>query len=198
MTELSRNMLQQSSPDVEQLVRNDFAQILGSALDSVGIQGGGANEPTGILANGSVTEVSPFTASWADVQKLIGTVIDENADGTAFLTHPRVKRELRTTEKVDGSPEHGFIMDSRETLDGYTVSPTTLVPVTAGTPDTAPLIFGDFSDLLIGFWSELDVLVNPYEGAAYSKGNVKLRAMMTADVAIRHTESFAYANVELS
>ncbi len=197
MTELSRNMLQQSSPDIEQLVRADFAQILAAALDRVAIKGGGANEPDGILETTGVTEVADFAATWEKVQELIGTIEDEDAMGTAFLTHPKVRRVLRSTNKVSGEPEHGFVMDTRDSLDGWPVARTTLVPVTEGTPDTAPLIFGNFSDLLIGFWSELDVLVNPFESTAYSKGNVKVRAMMTADVAVRHPESFAYGELDV-
>lgn len=197
ITELSRNMLQQASPDVEQLVRRDFAQILAASLDAVAIKGGGANEPTGILETTGVTEVADFAATWDKIQELIGTVEDEDATGTAFLTHPQVRRILRSTNKVAGEAEHGFIMDSRDSLDGYTVARTTLTPITEGTPDTVPLIFGNFSDLLIGFWSELDVLVNPFESTAYSKGNVKIRAMMTADVALRHPESFAFGTLDL-
>lgn len=192
ITELSRNMLQQSSPDIEQLVRRDFAAILGSALDSVGIKGGGANEPDGILTTASANSVDLSTLTWAAVQALIGTVEDEESEGSAFLTRGVVVRKLRTTNKVSAEPEHGFIMDSRNTLDGYPVAKTSNVPVTAGTPDTSELIFGNFPDLLIGFWSELDILVNPYESTAYSKGNVQVRGMLTADVALRHTESFAY------
>jgi hypothetical protein len=47
---------------------------------------------------------------------------------------------------------------------------------------------------LIGFWSEFDFLVNPYETTAYSKGNVQVRAMATCDVKLRHVESFAFSN----
>jgi HK97 family phage major capsid protein len=203
LTELSRNMLQQSSPDIEQLVRNDFAQILGSALDQVAINGGGSDEPTGILANGSVSSVDMASGAqgvdWNSLQDLIGLLEDADAEGSAFLTNPKVVRVLRTTEKVSGTPEHGFIMDGRNNLDGYGVSKTTNVPVTSGSPDTSELIFGNFRDLLIGFWSELDVLTNPYESTAYSKGNVQVRAMMTADVALRHAASFAYGtNIDVS
>ncbi|MBX6376547.1 MAG: phage major capsid protein [Acetobacteraceae bacterium] len=52
------------------------------------------------------------------------------------------------------------------------------------------LIYGDWSELLIGVWSELDILVNPYESTAYSKGNVVIRAMATVDVAVRHPKAF--------
>mgnify|MGYP000294124753 CR=1 FL=1 len=193
ITELSRNMLQQASPDVEQLARQDFANILAQALDRVAIQGGGSNEPAGILANGNVPSVDMSGGvTWDLIQDVIGKVEDENSMGTAWLTRPSVVRQLRTTNKVSSEPEHGFIMEGRNDLDGYPVSKTNLVPESGSSPATSELIFGRFSDLLIGFWSEFDLLVNPYESSAYAKGNIQVRGMMTADVALRHPESFAY------
>ena len=57
LTEVSRNMVQQSSPDIEDLLRSDFAQLLAAALDGAAIQGGGSNQPTGILATSGVGDV---------------------------------------------------------------------------------------------------------------------------------------------
>ncbi|HLO74867.1 MAG TPA: hypothetical protein VK196_00245, partial [Magnetospirillum sp.] len=59
----------------------------------------------------------------------------------------------------------------------------------------SPVIFGRWSDLLIGYWSAFDLLVNPFESEAYKKGNVQVRAMLTADVAVRRAESFTAANM---
>jgi hypothetical protein len=47
--------------------------------------------------------------------------------------------------------------------------------------------------LLIGLWSALDVLVNPFESTAYAKGNVMVRAMATADIALRNPTAFVKA-----
>ena len=68
---------------------------------------------------------------------------------------------------------------------------STIVPAGASGPEY-PLVYGQWSDLIMGYWSELDVLVNPYESTAFSKGNVKIRTMATCDVVFRHVESFAY------
>ena len=46
---------------------------------------------------------------------------------------------------------------------------------------------GYFSDILIGFWSGLDIMVDPYTGSA--SGTVRVVAMQDYDVAIRHPES---------
>jgi HK97 family phage major capsid protein len=80
-----------------------------------------------------------------------------------------------------------MVQEAPRTLAGYPLAMTSLMPAQT-------IIFGNWPDLLLGFWSELDVLVNPYESAAYSKGNVQVRAMATCDVALRHAESFAYSN----
>jgi len=53
------------------------------------------------------------------------------------------------------------------------------------------VLYGDWSELLIGIWSEIDILVNPFESTAYSKANVSIRAMATVDTAVRHVASFA-------
>jgi hypothetical protein len=65
----------------------------------------------------------------------------------------------------------------------------------AGTKGTgtnlSSVIDGNWSELFMGIWSEIDLLTNPFESVAYSKGNVQIRAMMTVDIAVRHAASFA-------
>lgn len=201
MTELSRNMLLQTSPDLEALVRSDFAAILAEAIDKAAIVGGGVNEPTGILSTSGIGDVAigpnGGALTWEKVLDLVGVVEDAEVptEGCAFLTHPHVVKQCRKTLKVSGDAVAGFLMDSRDTLDGFRVARTSLVPndLTKGTAASkcAPLIFGNFSDLLIGYWSAFDLLVNPYETTAYSKGNVLVRAMLTCDMAVRRPQSFA-------
>lgn len=199
ITELSRNMLQQSSLDVENLVRNDFAQILADVVDRAAISGSGAGaEPRGILNTAGIGSVTTGgTPTWANVLEFIEDVETANSDGTAFLTHPRVVRKLRSTLKVTDDAGAGYIMEGPDSLAGYTCARTTNIPTTLGTApnnNRAAMIFGNWSDLVLGYWSELDVLVNPYEATAYSKGNVQVRAMLTMDIAVRHAVSFTAAS----
>ncbi|MFA7281790.1 MAG: phage major capsid protein [Sterolibacterium sp.] len=192
ITEYSRNTLLQSSPDIEQLLRGDFAAGLAGGLDRVAINGGGANEPSGVLQSGlNVTTSMGAAPTWAEVLTLIELVETANAEGSAFVTSAGVVRLLRSTLRA-ASTDSRMIMEAPNELAGYPLASTQNVPLTLGSPaEGDPLIFGNWSDVLIGFWSELDILVNPYESTAYSKGNVQIRAMMTADVAIRHAGSFA-------
>ena len=189
ISEFSRNMLLQSTPDIEALVRDDFAFILAEAIDRAAIQGGGANEPSGLLDRGDLdTSVTLNPPTWAGVLELIEKIETANAEGSAFLTDPSVVRKLRSTQRIT-STDSRMIMEARNVLADYPAASTNLVPFdsTAG----HALIFGNFSDLLLGYWSAFDLLVNPYESTAYSKGNVSVRGIITADVQVRHIESFA-------
>ena len=192
LTEFSRNMLLQSSPDIESLVRRDFAAILAEAIDAAAIVGGGSNEPDGLVTLAGTSAVSTGTLAgptWAQVLTIIETAETDNATANAWLTHPSVVRKLRSTLKESGDAGAGYLMDAPGALAGYSLASSTLVP-SGGSPAAGTIIFGNWSDLLIGYWSAFDLLVNPYESTAYSKGNVQVRAMLTTDVAVRHGESF--------
>jgi hypothetical protein len=54
LSEFSRNMLLQASPDVEALLRQMLARNLALAIDKAAIKGGGANEPSGVLQTAGI------------------------------------------------------------------------------------------------------------------------------------------------
>lgn len=202
LTEFSRNMLLQSSPDIETLIRGDFAATLAVALDKAALVGGGSNEPSGIIDR--LTDASALgtlsDASWEQVLAIIAGIELANAatGRLGWALNPHAVKTMRAKPKVVyGSPEvrdagAGFVMDSPNELAGYAAASTTSMPG-SGSPAAGSAIFGDFASLLIGYWSGIDILANPYETTAYSKGNVQVRGLLTADVAVRHIESFAAA-----
>jgi HK97 family phage major capsid protein len=202
MTEVSRNMILQSSPDIEQILRDDFAAQLGAALDRAAIQGGGSNEPVGVLGTSGVTDVSSGAAggalTYANIVALIAAVAGANAlsqGSLGFLTNSKVVAKAATTLKSTADTSSNYIVDpGAGTLAGYPLAVTNLVPGNltegAGT-NLSALIFGAFSEMLIGYWSAFDLLVNPYAETPYSKGNVLVRGMLTVDIKLRHPESFA-------
>lgn len=200
LAEYSRNMLQQSSPDVESLLRRDMALMLAEAVDLAAIAGTGAsNQPLGILGTAGIGSVAiganggPIT--WASVIDLIAAVENVNGVGSGFFTNTKVTKSARKTLKTTADTSSNMVMTDPNTLAGYPLQASNLVPsnLTKGTSAgvCSALIFGNWSDLILGYWSELDVLVNPYESTAYSKGNVQIRAMATMDVKVRQPASFA-------
>ena len=57
--------------------------------------------------------------------------------------------------------------------------------------DEHGLVFGNFSDLLIGTWGALELVVDPY--ALKKQGLIEVTSYQLADVAVRHAESFTKA-----
>jgi len=101
---------------------------------------------------------------------------------------PDAVLKLRSTAKV-ASTDSVMIMDGPTDLVGYPVAVSSVLDDTGG----GTVIFGYWSQLLVGYWSGVDILVNPYETTAYAKGRVLVRAMRDTDVAVRHPTSFVYA-----
>jgi hypothetical protein len=69
--------------------------------------------------------------------------------------------------------------------------PTNLDPGDAGN-DASALIFGDFSQLMVGTWGAPEILVDPYTGG--TAGTVRIIVMQEVDVAARNAVSFALTN----
>jgi len=193
-------MLLQSTPDIEQLVRADMAAVLARTLDAAAIDGTGlAEDPVGIVNQSGVGGVAIGTnggpMAFANLLAMVENVELANAgdENRAWVGNPHIKAQLMATPKITGVAGIGMVMDQPDQLAGYQFASTTLVPAN-GTKGTgtglSTLIYGEWSDLLIGLWSELDILVNPYAAGPYSKGNVQIRAMMTVDIEVRHPQSF--------
>lgn len=196
MTSYSRRTLLSASPSIEQIVRNDLASVVANAIDYQAMVGDGSgNTPTGILNATGSHSLPAMTPTWAEVLEFPARI--EGADAAlgslAWAMSPHGAKLLRSTAKVS-STDSVMIMESPNELAGYPAAKTTAL-TTDNSPQTSLALFGDWSQLLIGYWSGIDILVNPYETTAYAKGRVLVRAMRDVDVAVRHGEAFAHATL---
>jgi len=191
VTEMSRQLIQQGSPDIEQLVRGDLSYLLAQAIDSALILGGGTNEPVGVLATSGIQTSSLATLSWANVLTLLQKLDISNASAANIVASMKVKAKLQGTLKATGIA--GYLMESGRVAD-LPAYFSNQVAEKAGAPATGRLIAGDWSQVMVGIWSEIDILVNPFAETAYNKGNVLVRAMSTVDIAVRHPEAFVVAD----
>lgn len=190
LCEMSRQLVMQSSPDVEQLARADLSAMLAQAIDSALILGGGTNEPDGVLATAGIQTANLATLSWANVLGMVQKADLVNVAAVNWIGSTKAKAKLAGTLKASGIA--GYLLEGGRMAD-LPAYFTNQVPEKAGSPNTGRLILGDWSQVLLGIWSELDILVNPYAETAYSKGNVLVRAMSTVDIALRHPEAFVVA-----
>ncbi len=193
VTELSRQLIMQGSPDVEQLVRDEFAYILAQAIDSALIKGGGANEPDGVLSTVGIQTANLATLNWANVLAMKLKAEQVNADAVNWVMSPEAGAKFAGTEKSTGTGI--YLMGDDNKIGGIPAYVTNQVPdnITPN-PDTGIAILGDWSQVMLGIWSEIDILVNPYAETPYRRGGVLVRAMSTVDVAVRHPEAFVVAS----
>lgn len=189
-TDITRLMMMQSSPDIEALVRDDLSRALALAIDLGALQGSGSSgQPTGIKNVSGVNKPTSFAAAnptFAEVVALETAVAEDNAllGNLSYILPAGMYGALKTTAKASG--QGLFVVEQPgNTVNGYRAIVSN--QVTAG-----DLFFGNFADLLIGMYGGLDILVDPY--TASSSGTVRIRALQTVDVAVRHAVSFAYNN----
>jgi len=187
-TDMTRQMILQSSLDVEALVRDDLTQALAIAIDKGGLEGSGSSgQPTGILNTSGVNTVTAFAAAvptFAEMVSLETAVAADNAllGNLAYITDAATAGGLKTKAKDAGSGM--FVLEGGE-ANGY--------PVIVSQQATAGNVyFGNFNDLLIGMWGGLDITVDPYTSS--NTGTVRIVALQSVDVGVRHAVSFAYGN----
>lgn len=188
LSEWSRNMLLQASPDVEGLLRQMLARNIALTIDRAAIRGGGSNEPKGVLETIGIQTHAYATDLFTSNAEAIALADVANIATArrAFLTSNTVKKICALELDANKLPVGAAAIFHNEPVTFTNQVPTNLG---VGTDEHA-LIFGDWSELLIGIWSEIDILVNPFESTAYAKGNVSIRAMATVDVAVRHPKGF--------
>ena len=191
--------MHQSTPAIETIVRNDIIKSLSNEVDKKAIQGDGtSNTPTGILSTSGIGAVAIGTnggaGTWAKVVETWKEVATDNADigALGWIASPLQVSRFMAAAKVSSS-DSVMIMNDQVNLMGYKMHSTTNSPdnLTKGTSsgDCSALIFGNYNDLLVGEWGNLDINIDPYTNS--SKGGTRIIGLYDVDVAVRHAESFA-------
>ena len=201
---ISRLLALESVPAIEQVVQDDLLRSIADKIEYYAIQGSGSSgQPTGILNDGNVgnvdisagTDVAALT--WADITDLVKTVEDANGvinqAALGWLSNPKVKAKMANTVKVSSTDSVMLLNDPWNSIYGYRAEftsnvPSNLNPGDGGT-DASALIFGDFSQLMVGLFGSPSVMVDPYSEG--DSGNVVIRVMQEVDVALRNAASFA-------
>lgn len=202
--ELSRQLLLQTTADVEAWVRNDLAFQIAQVMDSRMISGTGSSQPYGILNTAGVGAVALGTdgaaPTWDMIVDMESTIANLNADFGAlgYLTNTKVRGKLKKTLVTSGGTANTaaeMIWDKRSIaspLNEYKVGITNLVPsnLTKGAGSSlSAMIFGNFNDLLVGQWGGLEFLINPY--SRDTEGLIRLNCWTFFDLVVRRVESFA-------
>ena len=192
-TDFSRKLMLQSSLDIENMVRRDLASVIALAIDAAALYGTGSNnQPTGIKLQSGVNtkDFAATNPTFAELVAMESEIATDNADiGTmTYLFNPAQRGALKTTEKSSTSAGQ-FVWEAGNTVNGYRTEVSN--QVTAG-----DVFFGNFADLLIGFWSGLDLTVDPYSNS--TSGTMRVVALQDVDIAVRNAVSFCYGDADIA
>jgi len=203
-TDISKQLMVQSSIDVENFIRRRLNFAIAKALDYALINGDGSTIPiTGILNTAGIGAVAIGTnggvPTWAHIVNLETEVAVDDADmGTlSYLTTPGIRGKLKQTEKASSTGQFVWENDNpglvqMGSLNGYRAFVSTQVPkdLTKGSgTNLHAIIFGNFAELMVGQWAGIDLVVDPYSGA--KNALVTLVVNSWWDAAVRHAASFS-------
>ena len=177
---ISKQLLNQNSVDVDNMIRQDIIRAISSKLEStiLGNAAGTTTQPAGIFYNVTPTKVSGM----AGIAAVEGDVEDANVYGDLmWVINPKFKADLRTMAK--GSNIAQSLYENGE-IDGTEALSTGNVGEKLG-------VYGDFSQLAIGQWGAIDLTVDPYTQA--KNGMVVLVVNAYFDAKVVRPEAFGFA-----
>jgi HK97 family phage major capsid protein/HK97 family phage prohead protease len=186
-TDITRRARQNMVPSIEAIIRQDIVMAIALALDLAAIEGTGLlGQPTGVRNVVGINKPTAFAGAnptFAETVALETMVADDNAlqGNLAYILRTNMRGAMKTTEKF--STTGMTIWEPGNTINGHTA-------VVSNQITDGNLYFGNWSDVLLGMWSTLDLQFD-YAALALS-GGMRIIAFQTADVAVRRAESFAW------
>ena len=180
----SRRLMLQASIDVEGMIRDDLARVIALEIDRAAIYGtGSSNQPLGFTNTTGIG--SQVITNFGTFEEYIGMETDvaaANADveNMRYIINASARGALKSTEKANDTAQ--FVFQDGE-INGYPV-------IISNQLLNNDALFGDFSMMVMGMWSGLDLTVDPYAGA--TAGTVRVIAMQDVDVAIKQPSSFCF------
>jgi len=185
-TEISRQLLLQSSPDAEGIVMADLAASVALAADLAVLNGSGsAGQPTGIIGTGGVGSTTATSVDYGKVLDFQSDVAAANVMPVAggYVTTSAVAKILMTKQRFSSTDTplwNGTMWDGN--MAGFRAMSSEQIPA-------GYMIFGDWTKVVVAEWGVLEVNVNPF--ANFQAGIIGVRAMYSMDVGVRYAGAFS-------
>jgi hypothetical protein len=204
-TNISSWLVKQSSPDIEKFVIGDLTDSIATAVDAAVLNGSGVSPvPLGILnlpvnaagvynyasRSPNVTFAGP--ATWASVLKFEDTIDSgaqvHNLDGSyGWCAAGDVRVKWMTVPQMAASNFPRYLWEQPDDdpffgrVAGRKAVSTSQMPV-------GKIIFGRWSDVIVGSWTAIEIVTDPYSLA--SNGQIAIRANLLTAIAFRYASAF--------
>lgn len=188
LVDISRLMIQQSTPSAEEMIRNEIMERVMRTVQVAVFAGTGSDgQPTAITGatgfnNPSVTQGTP---TYAELLGFPGAILADSAqaDNQKWLMTGEVWAKLAATAtNGNGSP---LALDPASgKLCGFGYEVTEDIPANS-------LYFGNWASVVLGIWGNgIDIAVT--DSKLFASGGITLRALQDVDVMVRQGQALAY------
>ena len=159
--DISSMMLKQDSCGVEDAIRRDIVEAIAHKFQStiLGDGVGDATQPSGLfhgLVDKAATDFDSMAAIEADLETA-------NVSNISYIASPKARAAMRAMTK--GAKNNAVVAYANGEFDGTPVYSTSDVA-------NSKFLVGDFSNLYLGQWGAIDLVVDNYTQA--TKGAVRL------------------------
>lgn len=163
----SKQFLAQDTIGAEAAIRRDIYNALVAQIQTtmLSADAAGTNKPAGIFNGVTAKNIS----SYAELCDVEATVDDSNVKGERkYLMSNKAKAILRCMPKSSLTTE--LVLDGND-IDGTPVIANSDVP-------TTQYAYGDFSNIVMGTWGNVDLIVDPYTLAAENSVRIVVNAFV--------------------
>lgn len=163
----SKQFLAQDTIGAEAAIRRDIYNALVAKIQStmLSADAAGTNKPAGIFNGVTAKNIS----SYAELCDVEATVDDSNVKGDRkYLMSNKAKAILRCMPKSSLTTE--LVLDGND-IDGTQVIANSDVP-------TTQYAYGDFSNIVMGTWGNVDLIIDPYTLAGENSVRIVVNAFV--------------------
>ena len=163
----SKQFLAQDTIGAEAAIRRDIYNALVAQIQHtmLSADASGTNKPAGIFNGVTAKNIS----SYAELCDVEATVDDSNVKGERkYLMSNKAKAILRCMPKSSLTTE--LVLDGND-IDGTPVIANSDVP-------TTQYAYGDFSNIVMGTWGNVDLIIDPYTLAAETSIRIVVNAFV--------------------
>ena len=163
----SKQFLAQDTIGAEAAIRRDIYNALVAQIQStmLSADAAGTNKPAGIFSGVTAKNIT----SYAELCDVEATVDDSNVKGERkYLMSNKAKAILRCMPKSSLATE--LVLHGND-IDGTQVIANSDVP-------TTQYAYGDFSNIVMGTWGNVDLIIDPYTLAAENSVRIVVNAFV--------------------
>lgn len=189
---VSRELLA-DAPNAGSALDAAISAALALELDRACLDGDGVTKPRGVRQDPDVlTFNAGAIADWGDLADAVGRIRTQNEEPTVCVCHPRTASSMDRFQDSTFQP-----LMKPDSVKSLTFLTTTSLPTDLGDgTNEAPVVVGDFTQMVIGVRQNLEIEISrdgqDANGRGFQRNEILIRAILRADSALLRPKAFCW------